>query len=468
MAGNTLFRETALERLSTPDRLDTGLSVVGTASWGLIWGLVLLVVGGLAWSALVVVPVTVKGQGILLNPGGVLDVASGSPGRVIEFAHKIGETVRKGEVVARIDQPQVRQELTAAEGDYSDAVDQRQRTADFQKRRAETRAATDEKRRKALIDGIKVMTENSELYAQRVDLQQKFAAQGLSTQDKYLESKLELGRQREELSRSRVSLTQIEDDDVRARTEDEKELLGLDLRVAAAERHVAGLRARYKAETEVESPYDGTIAELKVNVGEFVDHGAPLFAIIPAAVVEQPIVASALASKPEGGSTAASQFGALTAILYVPPSFGKQVHEGDPVQVAVSTARREEYGFVIGRVRAVAEIPSTAEGMLRELKNKQLVQTLSNNAAPFEVVVDLYADPETPSGYRWSSSRGPSLKLNGGTLVDADIEVRSLPILSLVVPQMRQMLDRIRSAVLEGPTTPAVPTIPGETGKDTR
>jgi HlyD family secretion protein len=137
----------------------------------------------------------------------------------------------------------------------------------------------------------------------------------------------------------------------------------------------------------------------------------------------------------------------------VAPRFGKQIRAGDVVQLAISTARREEFGFVIGRVRMVADIPSTAEGMQRSLKNKQLVQTLSNNAAPFEAVIDLYADPATPSGYRWSSSRGPDIRLNGGTLVSADIEVRSLPILTLAIPQIRQLLTKLRNlASLSQPT----------------
>jgi HlyD family secretion protein len=114
------------------------------------------------------------------------------------------------------------------------------------------------------------------------------------------------------------------------------------------------------------------------------------------------------------------------------------------VQVAVSTARREEFGFIIGRVRTVAEIPSTAEGMERVLKNKQLVQTMSKNAAPFEIEAELFADPATKSGYRWSSSHGPNLKINSGTLITAEIEVRDLPILSLVIPQTRTLLERLR------------------------
>ena len=62
----------------------------------------------------------------------------------------------------------------------------------------------------------------------------------------------------------------------------------------------------------------------------------------------------------------------------------------------------------------------------------------SNNAAPIEGVVELERDPATPSGYKWSSSRGPDIKINGGTLGQADVVVSSLPLLSLVIPPLRQ------------------------------
>ena len=118
MANNLdLLREASLERLSTPERLDAGLAVVGTAGWALIWGLALLIVGGLVWACVVIVPVTVKGDGILLSPGGVLDVTTGSAGRVRQFVAQIGDDVHVDQVVAEIDQPQLRQELEAAGGE---------------------------------------------------------------------------------------------------------------------------------------------------------------------------------------------------------------------------------------------------------------------------------------------------------------------------------------------------------------
>src|SRR5882762_4770367 len=86
LATDNIFRDAAVERLSTPDRLDQGLSIVGRASGVMLAALAALVVGGLIWSAILTVPVTVRGQGILLAPGGVLDVTSEAPGRLVSFS----------------------------------------------------------------------------------------------------------------------------------------------------------------------------------------------------------------------------------------------------------------------------------------------------------------------------------------------------------------------------------------------
>jgi HlyD family secretion protein len=433
MTTKTIFREAALERLSTPERLDQGLTVVGTASWALLWGLVVLVAGGLIWSVIVVVPVTVKGEGILLSPGGVLDVTSGSPGRVTKFLVQTGDAVTVGETVAELDQPELRQELNAAEGELRDIQDERRQSVEFQRRKAAVLAIAIAQKRKALAENIEFLVKDVGLLEQQTKVQDELLRKGLMTREKVLQGQLDLGHQQEELARDRTNLKEIDDEETKARTDDERELLSIDLKLASAERKVAALRDRFKAESTVVSSYEGKVAELKVNTGELVERGTALFTMVPKN-----------AGRPTVEGPQGAEMGPLVAVVYVAPSFGKQVRPGATVQVAVSTARREEYGFVIGRVRTVAEIPSTAEGMQRVLKNKQLVQTMSNNAAPFEIVADLFADPATQSGYRWSSSRGPNLKINDGTLVDADIEVRDLPILSLVIPQMRTFLQTVR------------------------
>jgi HlyD family secretion protein len=435
-SARTIFREAALERLSTPERLDQGLTVVGSASWALLVGLTVLVIGGLIWSVLVVVPVTVKGEGILLSPGGVLGVTSDSPGRVTQFLIQTGDAIKVGQVVAQLDQPELRQQLATAEGELKDALDERRRVAEFQQSKIAAQQIVTSQKRQALDENISTLVRNVDLLEQRGKVEDDLLAKGLVTQDKVLQGKIDLGHTQEELARDRTSLKDLDNDETKTRADDEHELLNVDLKIATAQRKQSALADRYRVESSVVSPYDGNVAEVQVNPGELVERGTSLFTLVPKDSADD---AAKLAEAANGPA-----IGPLVAVLYVAPTFGKQVRPGDAVQVAVSTARREEFGFIVGRVRTVAEIPSTAEGMERVLKNKQLVQTMSKNAAPFEIEAELYADAATKSGYRWSSSRGPNLKINSGTPVTADIEVRDLPILSLVIPQTRTLLERLR------------------------
>jgi HlyD family secretion protein len=449
MASNSIFREAALERLSTPERLDQGLTVVGSASWALLGGLAALVVGGLIWGVIVVVPVTVKGEGILLSPGGVLDVTSDSQGRVTQFLVKTDDSITIGQIVAQLDQPDLRQQLATGEGELKDVRDERRRVAEFQGRKTAAQEIAAGQKRQALEENIAFLVKDIDLLEQRGKVEDDLFAKGLITQDKVLQSKVDLGRQQDELAHDRTSLKDLDNDEAKMGADNEHELLNIDLKIATAERKASELRDRYRIESSVVSPYDGVVAEVKVNPGELVERGTALFTLVPKDADKKLDKPADESPPPSGVAT-----GPLVAVLYVAPSFGKQVRPGDTVQVAVSTARREEFGFIIGRVRTVAEIPSTAEGMQRVLKNKQLVQTMSNNAAPFEVEAELYADPMTKSGYRWSSSRGPNLKINPGTLVTADIEVRDLPILSLVIPQIRTPLEKLHALISSQPQPP--------------
>ena len=110
-------------------------------------------------------------------------------------------------------------------------------------------------------------------------------------------------------------------------------------------------------------------------------------------------------------------------------------------QIDPATIKKEEYGFINGRVRQVSEIPSTPEGMMRVLKNTQLVEALSGEGAPFEVIIDLNPDSNTPTGFEWSSSVGPSTTINIGTLTQGSVIVRDVRLISLVIPALQNLFE---------------------------
>ena len=72
--------------------------------------------------------------------------------------------------------------------------------------------------------------------------------------------------------------------------------------------------------------------------------------------------------------------------------------------------------------------------MAAVLHNDTLVKRFSHEGAPYAAVVRLQRDATTASGYRWSSGKGPPIRLSSGTLVRAEVTTREQPPFDLVVP----------------------------------
>src|SRR5690606_28959290 len=121
-------------------------------------------------------------------------------------------------------------------------------------------------------------------------------------------------------------------------------------------------------------------------------------------------------------------------IVFVPNEDGKKVKPGMEAHIMPSTSRLQKDGFIRGEVLSVARIPSSREGMMRRLNNAALVDTLLRTGAPFEVELGLQADSATPSGYRWSSGRGPDISIDVGTMTTADMVVERRRVISLALP----------------------------------
>ncbi len=179
--------------------------------------------------------------------------------------------------------------------------------------------------------------------------------------------------------------------------------------VVAALHPVAGEEA-----DELVSPYAGEVLAVMSSKGDFVQQGGPILTL-----------------GPPGEE--------LELVLYVPFATGESVEPGMTVQISPVTTKKEEYGFLLGRVDSVADFPSTAEGMRHILGTDEMVQLfLSEGAvsAPIQVDVKLDPAPDAPSGYAWSSSVGPPFRLTSGTLCSARILVSQRRPISLLFPQL--------------------------------
>ncbi|MFL2770679.1 MAG: NHLP bacteriocin system secretion protein [Rhodospirillaceae bacterium] len=422
-----IFREAALERLSTPEQLDQTMRVTRSAHWLAILCFFTIVFLACGWSVISGVSIKVYGQGILVTPQGILDVVSSSGGRILEFTVSEGQEVQVGDIVARIDQPDLRAELQARTDQLKDLEAQHQRIRAFHTRELASQAEYFAQKRKNQKQSIDFLEQRLGWLEERLGYEEELTQKQFIGRQRPIDTQIDINTAKENLATAANVLNQFDLEENNIRIAKEREILQGELELNSLSRQVAILSDRLKRETVVKSPYLGTVVEFKVNVGEIVGNGSSLFSVIPE----------------ESRSTGSGQTRDtdLVAVLYVGPEDGKKIIPGMQAQIDPATIKKEEYGFINGRVRQVSEIPSTPEGMMRVLKNTQLVEALSGEGAPFEVIIDLNPDSNTPTGFEWSSSVGPSTTINIGTLTQGSVIVRDVRLISLVIPALQNLFE---------------------------
>src|SRR5205085_6567599 len=113
------------------------------------------------------------------------------------------------------------------------------------------------------------------------------------------------------------------------------------------------------------------------------------------------------------------------SVIYVNAGEGKKIRPGMEVRISPSTVKAEEYGFMIGTVRDVSDFPVTPDGLRRVVRNDKLVEELMKGGAPIQVIASPILDKSTPSGFKWSSSKGPPTPVFSGTKATGSVVVEN-------------------------------------------
>ena len=97
-----IFRQAALERLSSPERLDELMEVTTPRSWLALLGVGAVIVATLVWGIFGSVPTLVRGQGVLIREGSLQTVDAPTAGEIRELLVNPGDDVARDQLVARI------------------------------------------------------------------------------------------------------------------------------------------------------------------------------------------------------------------------------------------------------------------------------------------------------------------------------------------------------------------------------
>jgi HlyD family secretion protein len=405
----SIFRKTSLERLSSPEQLDTIMRVTGAKRWLALAGVFLILGVAVIWGYEGTIDTKVSGSGVIVRAGTVLNVVASGAGLVTSISVNLGDQVKADQVVAKVSDPEILEKIHLARSALEEAKTERERNLLSRQQGAQLQVEALTRDQANAQREIQELGEQVKIATEQISVDNQLLSKGLITRQQTLQDQQKLVAINGQIESLRAKIKQIEADQYTARTNPERFDEEMKGRIAELERNLAGLENQMAIQSSVESPYDGQVIEMKAVPGSLVAAGSPILSI-----------------QPQGNT--------LEVLVYLPSLQAKAVQAGMAAEISPSTVKREEFGFIRGKVVYAGEFPASSDLLMRNFQNDTLVRSIMAGGPVTELRVTLERDPMSLSGYKWSSSRGPAITISSGTLCTVQVITRRQPPVSLLFP----------------------------------
>jgi HlyD family secretion protein len=412
---SSIFRKASLERLSSPEQLDVIMRVTGPKRWLALAGSFLILGVAVVWSYAGAIDTKVSGVGIIVRAGTVLNVVTSGSGLVTSISVNLGDLVKANQVVAKVSEPTMLERIRLARTAVEEARAERERNLLLRKQGAQLQVealARDQVNAQREIQELQVQ---AKIAAEQIGVDDQLLSKGLITRQQTLQDQQKLVGINGQIESLKAKIKRIEADQYTARTDPERFDEEMQARIAELARNLAGLEREMEINSRVISPYEGQVIEMKAVPGSLVAAGGPILAI-----------------QPEGN--------ALEVLVYVSSLQAKAVEPGMEAEISPSTVKREEFGFIRGKVVYVGEFPASFDALMRNFQNETLSRSIMAGGPVTELRVNLERDAKSRSGYHWSSSRGPAITITSGTLCTVQVITRQQSPASLLFPLLKGKL----------------------------
>lgn len=362
---NTVFRKVSLERLSSPEELDQLITITSPRGWIALSGLIIILLASAFWGISGQIPVTVSGEGIITASEGVANIIHPVSGRVTDVSIRVGDYIKKGDIIARVENRELVEEINLIKRDVKLAQDFS--INNFNNNTGELSLAL------------------SELYelAMQINTVNRESAV-------YDENRI---KKQIELKRNAI----ISD-------------LSYKLKLAVD---------KLEENSSIVSHVEGRVLEVNIKKGDIIEAGITAASII------------------RDNSTVNS----LEVVLYVSPDEGKKITAGMDVHIAPTIVKKEDYGYMLGKVISVSEYPVSVKSVEQTIGNQELADSFSKGNATIAVRVNLISDLSTVSGFKWSTSKGPDIKIDSGNICAGSIVIEKRRPIEMVLPYLKKSLN---------------------------
>lgn len=407
-----MFRQAALEKFSSPERLDSLMQVTTTKGWIALIGLMVVIAGVLVWGVLGSAPDNVEGLGILLREGGIFDIEISGSGVIEEVLVAPGDTVQAGDAVARQSLPELDQQIEQVQTLIAELEDNRTRETALVEKNRDLVVQSMQEEIARLTQEAAAFRDQEQFLSRRLAAQRQAVDLGLITNDQAEATAQELSATQANIARNEAQIIQQEASQAASVNTAARETFGLDQRIAESRRQLANLQLQHDQHSVTRSLHSGRIVELLVDEGRIAVRGTPM------ATVE-------LTGRD------------IEAMIFVPLQ-GSRVKQGMRVHLSPEGIAWEEYGYMLGTVQRVSDAPASTEVMDRLLHNDILAQQFSASGGAYLITVTPELDSSTATGFRWTSERGPDTQIGTGTLLTGTIRVADRRPIGLVIPALRR------------------------------
>jgi HlyD family secretion protein len=422
------------------DQLDTLVRVTTVQGWFYLAVLFAVGAGSIAFAFLYSVPTKVNGEGLLLTERDALvRVRARATGRLASLTVRLGDRVEAGKQIGRIAQEELEDRIQESREKLAELERQDRELTRFEQSERESKLAAMARVKEAVLNARRDGLDKLKLAGRVVDGANRLRFDKHLGDLELLESREKLYDVRDDLNKGESRLAELELEGVTAEHARGRAQLERRLRIGELETRLKLDREKLERTAPVITPAAGHVTQVLATTGGMVQEGAPVV----------------LLHGPKSGRGADDPASPYDAIVFVSAGDGKRIEAGDPVEVVPSTVKREEHGFIRGRVVAIAELPATKLAMEAALEHPELVDAFLKRYAP-GVVLRVQVKLDEPGGpatgpdrigrsarqnpYRWSSSSGPTQRLKTGTMCEAAIVVERRPLIRLILPWTRKLV----------------------------
>jgi len=381
-------------------------------------GMLVTCLFAIIWGIFGSIPQKVQGVGMINTTEGVLEVKAMASGNISEVKVKLDDTVKVGDVIAIIDQPELKFSIDQTKLSIDQLKQRKDITSFGNNKNTIIKTKSDNLAVSRLKANIEEINKSLLFYEKSILQDKELYEKGLITYGQYFSTQQELAS----VKMNKISV----EEQLGLVTLNKQEWalnnnlgeINLESQLSLLELELEDLIKDYKIQTEVTAKKNGYITQLNVKKGDLV---SPNYNV---AIIN---------SKESEGNYILN--------LYIPFSSNAFITKDMGVDIQLFSVDPYLYGYLKGKVKYISPYLADNDGLMSTIGNSTLIETLDSKGGVYSVIVELEKDPKTFNGYKWSNEKGPPIKIYPGQLSLGFVNVKVKAPIDIVLPIFKAYFD---------------------------